>query len=203
MKIKIIFALLISFLLLVSMSQIFSIPPYAGDIFPVYKSGYFKELDRGFSVTYDSFIGIKSMARPEYAWIFLSDMEIAHQMKIRVYDYRGYRVPAPGEKLGDPDGGILRVINAINPKPATEIRNGRYVSIVPAVARGECRFCHTRWNSRDVIGAVSFERDYDSRIYYSSERIIIFIAISMILGALLYAVLRWDPGKNIKELFDK
>jgi hypothetical protein len=203
MKIKIIFAILISFLMLVSISQMFTIPPYAGSIFPVYKSGYFKELDRGFSVINDSFIGIKSMARPEYAWIFLSDMEIAHQMKIRVYDYRGYRVPAPGEKQGDPDVRILRVINAVNPKTASEIRGNRYFSIIPSVARGECRFCHSRLNSREVIGAVSFERDYDSMIYYSSERIIIFMVITMLLGGLLYAVLRWDPGKNIKELFDK
>ena len=59
MKVKILFSILLVALILVSMSQIFSIPPYAGDIFPVYKSGYFKELDRGFSIITDSFIGIK------------------------------------------------------------------------------------------------------------------------------------------------
>jgi hypothetical protein len=203
MKVKIIFAILISALMLVSISQIFSIPPYAGDIFPIYKSGYFKELDRGFKVITDSFVGIKSMARPEFAWIFLSDVGIAHEMDIRVYDYRGYRVPAPGEKSGSPDREVLRVMGAPKPAMHSEVRGLRYVSVVPLAARGECRFCHKQLNSREVIGAIRFERRYDAGIYYSSERVIIFIIITIFLGGLLYALLKWDPGKNIKELFDK
>lgn len=203
MKVKLIFAVLISLLMVLSISQIFSIPPYGGDVFPVYKSGYFSELDRGFGIIADSFIGIKSMAKPEYAWIFLGDMATRHGMTIKVYDYRGYRVPAPGEKDARQEKKIYDVINQIKPAAYSEIRGGRYYSVIPLVARGECGFCHTRVNRRDVIGALSFERPYDAKIYYSSERIIIFIVITMILGILLYAVLRWDPGKNIKELFDK
>lgn len=203
MKIKIIFAIVISALMAVSMSQMFPVPPYAGDIFPVYKSGYFRELDRGFRVIADSFVGIKSMARPEYAWIFLADLEIANEMKIQVYDYRGYRVKAPGERAGSPDPDILRAVNAMKPGIDSSVRGGRYVSVVPLRMRGECRFCHQRWNNRDVIGAIRFERDYDAAVYYSSERILIFLVVTIILGALLYAVLRWDPGRNIKELFDK
>jgi len=203
MKVKIIFAVLISALMLVSISQIFSIPPYAGDILSIYKSGYFRELDRGFRVIADSFVGIKSMARPEYAWIFLSDVGIAHEMKIGVYDHRGYRVPAPGEKTGSPDREVLRVMGAPKPAMYSEVSGSRYISVIPLAARGECRFCHKQWNSREVIGALRFERRYDAGIYYSSERIIIFIVITIFLGGLLYALLRWDPGKNIKELFDK
>ncbi len=203
MKVKLIFAILISAVMLVSISQIFSIPPYAGDIFPVYRSGYFNELERGFGVITDSFVGIKSMAKPEYAWIFLNDTSIAHDMDIRVYDHRGYHVPAPGEKSGKQDKKVYEVINRLGPSIHSEIRGGRYYSVIPLTARGECKFCHTRWNRRDVIGALSFSRPYNATVYYSSERIIIFVLITIILGALLYAVLRWDPGKNIKELFDK
>ena len=203
MKVKIIFAILISLIMAVSISQIFSIPPYAGDIFPVYKSGYFRELDRGFRVIADAFLGIKSMSKPEYAWIFLADTGVAHDMSIRVYDYRGYPVPAPGEKGTRQDKRVFAVINRLDPAPQSELRSGRYFSVIPMKARGECMFCHTHVNRREVIGAVSFERPYDSWIYYSSERIIIFTIITMVLGALLYAVIRWDPGKNIKELFDK
>jgi len=90
MKVKYLFIIMLVILLLVSFSQIFSIPPYAGDIFPAYKSGYFDELEKGFRIITDSFMGIKSMARPEYAWIFLSDIGTAHGIRIRVYDYRGY-----------------------------------------------------------------------------------------------------------------
>ncbi|MBN2160510.1 MAG: hypothetical protein JW807_14035 [Spirochaetes bacterium] len=203
MKIKLIFAILISALMAVSISQMFSIPPYAGDIFPVYKSGYFKELDRGFTIVADSFIGIKSMARPEYAWIFLSDLEISNDMKICVYDYRGYRIKAPGEKAGRPDEEILKTVNAMKPGIESSVRGNRYISVLPLRVRGECKFCHDRWNSRDVIGAIRFERGYDATVYYTSERIMIFLVIAIILGSLLYAVLRWDPGRNIKELFDK
>ncbi|HOT44741.1 MAG TPA: hypothetical protein PLM53_07160 [Spirochaetota bacterium] len=203
MKVKLIFALLISFLMAVSISQIFSIPPYAGDIFTVYRSGYFRELDRGFGVIADSFIGIKSMSKPEYAWIFLKDVGVNNDMRISVYDYRGYAVPAPGEKGSRQDRKVYEVINRLNPVPHSEIHGGRYVSIIPLTARGECRFCHTRWNRREVIGALGFERPYDAVVYYSSERVIIFVIITIVLGALLYAVLRWDPGRNIKELFDK
>jgi hypothetical protein len=203
MKVKIIFAGIIASLMLISIIQIFPVPPFAGDLFPLYKSGYFNELERGFAVITDSFIGIKSMSRPEYAWIFLSDEGIRHDMKINVYDYRGYRVPAPGEKAGRPERDILRVMNALKPAVHSEIRGSRYFSVIPVKARGECRFCHKRWNNREVIGAISFERKYDAAIYYSSERKIIFIILTIILGGLLYAVVRWDPGKNIKELFDK
>ncbi|OHD64830.1 MAG: hypothetical protein A2176_10975 [Spirochaetes bacterium RBG_13_51_14] len=203
MKVKFIFTILITALMLVSLSQIFSIPPYAGDLYPVYKSGYFKELDRGFRIVTDSFVGIKSMARPEYAWIFLKDIEIAHDMNIQVFDYRGYSIPAPGEKAGRPDRQILKVINTIHPKTHSEIQGSRYVSIIPLSARGECKFCHSRWNNRTVIGALRFARSYNPAIYYTAERIIIFVSITILLGVLLYAVLRWDPGKSIKELFDK
>jgi hypothetical protein len=203
MKVKIVFAVLIAVLMIISLSQVFSIPPYAGDMFPVYKSGYFRELDSQFGVITDSFIGIKSMARPEYAWIFLADVGIAHDIKIDVYDCRGYRVTAPGEKSGPPDRAVLGAMDMRKPAALSWPEGGRYISIVPVSARGECKFCHERWNRRNVIGALKFERPYDASIYYSSERIIIFLIITAVLGLLLYALLRWDPGKNIKELFDK
>lgn len=203
MKVKIIFSVLIAALMLISIAQIFPVPPHAGDVFPLYRSGYFSELDREFGIITDSFLGIKSMARPEYAWIFLEDIGVKHNIGITVYDYRGSRVPAPGEKTGNPDREVLKVMNSLTPKTNSEIRNGRYCSIMPLIARGDCRFCHTKWNRREVVGAIRFERDYDAMIYYSSERKIIFIILTVMLGGLLYAVVRWDPGKNIKELFDK
>lgn len=203
MKVKIIFSILLAVLMLVSLSQVFSIPPYAGDIFPVYRSGYFKELDRGFKVIVDSFVGIKSMARPEYAWIFLSDVGMENDMHITVYDSNGYRIPAPGEKSGRPDRKVLSAVNATRPAPVSVIDGGRYISIVPVFSRGECRFCHSGGNRRSVIGALRFERGFDATVYYTSERILIFVCITIILCILLYALVRWDPGKNIKELFDK
>jgi hypothetical protein len=190
-------------MLLVSLSQIFSIPPYAEDVFPFYKSGYFSELDKGFATIVDSFLAIKSMTRTEYAWIFLSDIAASRDMNIRVYDYRGYPVPAPGEKGGHPDEAVVKILNSMNPAPRSEVSGRFYKSVIPLAIRGECKFCHTRWNKREMAGAISFERKFDASIYYTSERIIIFICISIALCGFLYAAVRWDQGKNIKELFDK
>lgn len=78
MKIKYVFTILISILILVSLSQIAPIPPYADAVRPFYKSGYFRELDREFSIIADAFIAIKSMSRPEYAWVYLNDVASSH-----------------------------------------------------------------------------------------------------------------------------
>ncbi len=203
MKVKYLFIILISLLLLVSLSQIFSIPPYAEDVFPFYKSGYFDELDRGFDAIADSFLAIKSMARPEYAWIFLADISKSQDMRIIVYDYQGYVVTAPGEKGDRPNEAIVALLNSMKPAPHSEISGRNYKLLVPLAVRGECKFCHTRWNKREMAGAISFERKFNAAVYYTSERIIIFICISIVLCGLLFAIVRWDQGKNIKELFDK
>jgi hypothetical protein len=203
MKVKTAFIALLSLLTLISISQIFSIPPYARDVFPVYKSGYFDELEKGFGIIADSFIAIKSMARPEYAWIFLSDLRLSRDIQVKVYDSRGYLVPAPGERAGKPDEEVVRAMDSMSPGIRSEIRGSRYVTLLPLFVRGECRFCHARTNRRGVIGALRFERGFNAAVYYTSERIMIFIIITAVLVVLLYAVVRWDPGRSIKELFDK
>jgi len=124
-------------------------------------------------------------------------------MSIAVFDRHGYLVPVPGEKKGGRDSEVLEVINAARPSMKTETRGGRYRAVIPFVARSECRICHRSMNERGVVGAMRFERAYDAHVYYSLERVMIFTVIAIILGALLYAILRWDPGKSVKELFDK
>ncbi len=203
MKIKYIFTGILSLLLLIAVSQVFSIPPYGGDVLPVYKSGYFRELDRGFRVITDSFLGIKTLSRPVYGWIFLEDMEKSHGFTIEVYDARGHEVTAPGIKNDTPDDDILAVLNYINPDIESSARGGTYASIIPVTAEKECLFCHRDAKRGAVIGAVRFTRGYDSHVYYASERVIIFLFFSLIIAAALYFVIRWDPERNIKELFDK
>ena len=97
MNIKYILIIFISVLILISILQIFSIPPYAEDIFKVYKSGYFVELEKGCEIIKDSFLDIKMMSKPVYGWIFVSDMKKKHGISIKVFDYRGREVTAPGE----------------------------------------------------------------------------------------------------------
>ena len=203
MKVKYIYIILILVLLLISISQIFTIPPYAKDVFPVYKSGYFKELDRGFDVIIDSFLNIKMMSRSVYAWIFLKDIQNKHKYKIAVYNNNGMKVPAPGETEPSNNEYIFKILNSMKPVRISFIKDNKYILYVPVFLEDRCRFCHADANNKNIAGIMKFARDFDSHIYYSSERIIIFIIISLVLIILLYYIIRWEPGKKIRKLFDK
>ncbi len=203
MKIKYLYIILLSILLIISISQVFSIPPYTGDIFSVYKSGYFRELDRGFQVIIDSFINIKMMSKPAYAWIFLKDMQKKHDMNIKIYNNKGFEIPAPGESRNINNDKVVKILNSLDPQSFTFVNGRKYFTAIPVFFEDRCKFCHTDINKNNIVGVMTFEREYDSYIYYSSERIIIFSVISLALLILLYYTIRWDPGKNVKELFDK
>ena len=190
-------------LLIISIAQIFSIPPYAGNIFSVYKSGYFKELDNGFQVTIDSFNNIKMMSRPVYAWIFLKDIQKKNNINIKVYNNKGFEVQAPGLTGSSNDDNVLKILNSINPQTFSRVIDNKYYSAIPVFIEDRCRFCHANINKKNIAGVITFEREYDSYIYYSSERVIIFVLISLVLIILLYYIIRWDPAKAVKELFDK
>ena len=98
MKVKYFFVVIMSFLLIISISQIISIPPYSGNIFNIYKSGYFDELNREFEIIKDSFINIKTMGKVEYGWVFLNDINKKHNIDVKVYNRNGHNVTAPGEQ---------------------------------------------------------------------------------------------------------
>jgi hypothetical protein len=203
MKIKYMYLIFVVILLIISIIQIFSIPPYAGNIFSVYKSGYFKELDNGFQLTIDSFLNIKMMSRPVYAWIFLNDIQKKNNINIKIYNNKGLEVPAPGEKKISYDDNVQKILSSLNPQSLSRIINNRYYSAMPVFIEDKCRFCHTNINKKNIAGIITFERDYDSYIYYSSERVIIFVIISIVLIILLYFIIKWDPARAVKELFDK
>jgi hypothetical protein len=203
MKIKYMYIIFVVILLIISIAQIFSIPPYAGNIFSVYKSGYFKELDNGFQVTIDSFINIKMMSRPVYAWIFLKDIQKKNNMNIKVYNNKGFEVQAPGLTGRSDDDNVLKILNSLNPQTFSRVIDNKYYSAIPVFIEDRCRFCHANVNKKNITGVITFEREYNSYIYYSSERVIIFVLISLVLIILLYYIIRWDPAKAVKELFDK
>lgn len=203
MKIKIFLISALFSLLLISMSQIFSIPPFSGDIFSFYKSGYFSEIDTQFTVIRDSFLRIKMYSRPEYAWIFLEDMRQEHGINIKVYDVRGNEIPAPGEKLPGTDSVAMKTVHSIQPALNTEIRNNMYYAAVPVPLQNQCKFCHNSSEGARILGVMTFERPFNAYTYYTSERIILFVIISVIISVLLFFTIRWDPEKKIKELFDK
>lgn len=187
----------------VSFVQIFSVPPYAGDVYPVYKSGYFVELERQMGVIADSFLSIKTMSRAAYGWIFLDDMGTHHDIRVRVYDSDGLLVPLPGEKKDAPDEKVLGILHSAHPRPSFFIEGGRYHGIIPFIKQDRCAFCHNNNASNDVIGILAFSREYDGHVYYSSERVLIFILITLGITGLVFIAGRWQPGIKVKELFDK
>ncbi len=203
MKMKYALLVLLAVVLAVSIVQMFSVPPYAGDIHSLYRSGYFIELERGFGVIKDAFIETKMFGRPVSAWILLEDIGTRHGTDIRVYNASGLRVKAPGEAENGGDERVLRVINAAEPGVYSQIVGGRYYSAVPVFMEDRCRFCHDFRSGKKLAGVLTFERDFDARIYYGAERVIIFAVISTALCLLIFLTLRWEPGRRVKELFDK
>lgn len=140
------------------------------------------------------------MSSPVYGWIFLEDIEKKYNIKIKVFDAKGMEIPAPGEKKPGTDSRVTRLVNSINPEIYSEIAGRKYYSAIPVAMEGRCLFCHKR---NKIAGVMTFERYYDSYIYYSSERIIIFSLITLSLLILFFLAVKWDPGKDVKELFDK
>ncbi|HNU91000.1 MAG TPA: hypothetical protein PKO25_03945 [Spirochaetota bacterium] len=203
MKIKYAFLTVLGLALLVSVAQMFALPPYAGDIYALYRSGYFVELERGFGVIRDAFVETKMFGRPVSAWILLDDIGARHGMDIRVYNTSGLRVRAPGETGEAADSRVMRVLSDSEPSAYSEIRGGRYYSAVPVFMEDRCRFCHDSRGASRLAGVISFERDFDARVYYGAERVVIFGMLSAALCLLFFLTLRWEPGRRVKELFDK
>lgn len=203
MKIKYAFMVFLAVLMLLSLSQVFPLPPFAGDIHRIFKSGYFMELERGFEVIKDSFIEIKMMSKPVYSWLFLDDIRKKHGIDVRVYSAQGYEVRVPGDTRESGDPRVEKLRNSLRPMIISEVDGGRYYSAVPVFAEDRCRFCHRTPDKKGLIGILTFEREQNSYIYYSSTRVIIFTCLSLILSMLFYLVWIWDPERKVKELFDK
>ena len=98
---------------------------------------------------------------------------------------------------------LFKILNSMKPVRISFIKDNKYILYVPVFLEDRCRFCHADANNKNIAGIMKFARDFDSHIYYSSERIIIFIIISLVLIILLYYIIRWEPGKKIRKLFDK
>lgn len=203
MKVKYFFVSILFVMLIISISQIFSIYPFAENIFKVYKSGYFNELDKQFNVIADSFVQIKYYNKPTYSWLYLNKIEKKYNISIKVYDKTGNRVITPGEKQKNDDSKVLSVINSSEVAEHSEIIDGKYYKILPLKANAECVFCHKSVKKNKIVGVLTFNSPYNTKIYYSSERIIIFVVLSIIIAIILFYTIKWDPEKNIKELFDK
>jgi hypothetical protein len=202
MKLKNTLIVVVLLLISISVLQVFSIPPYAGDIFRYYKSGYFSELDREFKIIRESFLEIKSKSEPVYGWLFLKRISEGEGIEISVYNKNAYLIDKPGSKGKMIDKDVASVLKAYAPSPETGVNGSEYYSIMPLLAEKRCLICHKERSQGDLLGAISFRREFDAHIYYSSERILIFLAISILFAALLFYLIKWAPGKKIKEMFD-
>ncbi len=202
MKIRFVIIFSLFLLLGISILQLFNVPPYAGDVYSLYRSGYFVELDRQFQLIRKAFIDLKTMSRPEHAWIFLKDIEEDQDIRVRVYDGDGRGVPAPGRKEGGVNANVALFLDSDNSGLKTTVSGKTYRALLPVPWRERCAFCHDRPEGK-MLGAMEFERTFNARIYYSSERIIIFTIISIVIAVLIIILLKWDPHREVKELFDK
>lgn len=202
MIIKRVLIILLGLLWAISFIQIFSVPPYIGDIFGIYKSGYFKELERNMYIMTDSFLQIKTMAKPEYAWIYLHDLQKRYGISISVYDTQGNLIKAPGMSAMINNSAIMSVCNDINPQPTFTVTGRFYNGILPVYRKSECNFCHQP-SQKPLLGVITYSIPFDGYIYYTSERIILFTIITFAISIFIFVVLRWNPYEDITELFDK
>ena len=186
----------------ISFIQIFSVPPYSGDIVKIYKSGYFKELERNMFLITDSFLQIKTMSKAEYAWIYLNDVSTQYNIIINVYNSEGRLVKAPGMSQIGNDGKVIALLQELKPEAKFVIKGDSYSGVIPVFRKSECNFCH-QVSQQPLIGVITFSIPYDGYIYYTSERIIIFVIITFAISCLLFVVIRWQPYKDVRELFDK
>lgn len=220
MKIKFSFLILLSLFATICFSQLFNIFPYAEDIFTVYKSGYFKDLDRQAMIITDAFIEVKMMTKPgilkgsgsisskkhfppEYSWVLIDDLQKKYNLEIKVYDKNAQLCETPNVKKNNDNNIVIDMLNDSTPE-ITGFTKGNYYNVaVPVENEKKCQICHTKSEYSDLLGVITYKIPFDSKVFYSRERIIIFSLLLFADFVLIYFVLKWDPEKNIKELFDK
>lgn len=219
MKIKIFFLVIsISFFFLCIFMMFFKYPSSA-DTVSYFKSGYFRELDTQFNVIADAFIELKMMSRPYkktnkaenkdmyvqpvYSWIMLDDIAEKHKIAIKIYDKNANHVPIPYNHIENDDEQVIKVINSKSKKPYSRIDEKLYKYYLPVKTEKRCLICHTEAKNSNIIGVMTFERTYDSLIYYAFEKKIIFTILAFMALLLTFLLIIWDPERNIKELFDK
>jgi len=206
MKVKYFFIFVLSFLLLVSVVEIFPVHPYANEIFPIYKSSYFMNLEDSFKIISEAFVHLKTRKNPEIAWIFLSKMKKEHGIDFKIYNYQGKRVISPGNYLTKKNRQVLEILSSSRDNlkdDYSKIEGNKYLTFLPMKKKPYCITCHRRKYKNAVIGVIVLSKGFDAFAYYSIERIVLFIFISVFLLFLLIFAVKWIPGKKLKELFDK
>ncbi len=203
MKLKILIVFFLSFMLIFSVLGIFNLPPSTFLQPGLTSSGYFKNMDKKYEAIIDSFIGIKIFSKPEYAWIFLDEIEKKHNLKIEVFNTRGERVSMPGFYNDLIDKQAASVVNSKLDKGLTFVDKGIYERIIPVKAEKRCVFCHRKKREGDFTGVLKFQEKHESLVYYSHERSLFFLMLSFVIVIVLIQVVRWHPYEGVKELFDK
>lgn len=203
MKIKILGMSFFSLMLIFSILGIFNLPPSTFLQPGINSSGYFKNIDEKYEVIIDSFIGIKILSKPEYAWIFIDEIKKKHNLKIDIFNSKGEQVLMPGFYIDLIDPQALSVVDSKLSKGLSFVDKGIYERIIPVKAEKRCLFCHRKAKEGDFIGVLKFQEKYQSLVYYSHERSLLFLMLSLVIIIVLIQVARWHPYKGVKELFDK
>jgi hypothetical protein len=137
-----------------------------------------------------------------YSWIYIEEIAKKYNIEIRIYDKQGRRCLAPDRTDDNDEPAVMKIINSPEPAEFSEVRGIRYFFAYPIKLKTQDQILYGR--SRNAItGVMTFTRPFDSFVYYSYERIILFGVMGLIAVFLLYRVLKWDPEKRLKELFDK
>lgn len=196
MKIKHLLAAVNCVLILAAVIEMLPVPPQADTVLPVYKSGYFRELDEKCLAAAEGFLAVKTLgSRPGFAWTFLEDLNASLGLKVSVYDSKGRLVPFPGSFSRGTDEDVRLMLSHINPKIRSKADGGIYKTLVPMEKKAECGICH-KGSRGSLLGILAFEQNYDAYMYYSKERIPLFGGAAIALIIALFFILRFDSGIN-------
>jgi hypothetical protein len=203
MKLKYLLASLLLLLMSLSIAEIFPIFPKESFWYPWYRSEYFDEIDRQYQTAIDAFLSMKLASKKDQAWIFLEEFAPRNGVDIKIYKPDGERFISRGNEEKGNDEIVQRIVNSSSPGPVSQIRGNRYYRAIPIVFEKPCRICHRPEDPRKIAGVMTFERQFDGKLYFTAERRIIFSIIALLCAGLTFLVIRWDPDRHVKRLFGR
>ncbi|HEY1405547.1 MAG TPA: hypothetical protein VF857_02960, partial [Spirochaetota bacterium] len=162
MRYKVVLLVFLGLLFIVALAQIFMLYPSAETLFPLYKSGYFSELDRQYRTIANSFTTMKLYGQNEFAWAFLTELAGKENIAIKVYDERGERIVSPGITDMSSDLQVRKMTQSLTAEPIGEVHGNLYYGAIPIFYDKRCLICHKDGKEGKLAGVMTFERTFDA-----------------------------------------
>ncbi len=201
MNYKLISALFLIILVAVSLSQVFNIYPHAEDVYPIYRSGYFSELEEKARIIAESYTFLRGVD-PDFADVYIDDIEKRYGIRTRLYSASGASLRVRDAEQRSVSTEALKAILNPGDGAVCGVRDGLFVCNLALPVSSSGGIVHGGSPSKPS-GVLEVMMDYDTGVYYSRERILLFTLTTALLIVALIILVRWRPYDSVKEIFDK